>query len=74
MKIYRLDVLEVQREARFGAIVSSYVAPRTLQKSEFYATQDKAESRRAEINNGLNALVGVSPVYEVTVTPVEVIE
>jgi hypothetical protein len=72
VKVYRLDVLEVGDTP--SMVSSSFRASRTPQRQEFYQSREAAEKRQAEIRNSITTLLGYTPRYEVTVTPVEVIE
>lgn len=72
MKIYRLDLSEIQNGS-FSAI-SSQIAIRTTKKQEFYSSHDKARDRQTEIQAALQALIGYTSNFEVTVTAIEVIE
>jgi hypothetical protein len=72
MTIYRVQVFEVGETP--AAIVSSYRAPRTNTKTEFYASKEKAEARMAELRNSITMLSGFTRNYEIDLTPIEVIE
>lgn len=74
MKIYRLDINEIENPSRMASISSNYVSPRHLKKSEFYLSIEKAEAKRQDIQDGLSKLIGYFPSVEVTITPIEVIE
>lgn len=72
MKIYKLEVNKVQEPS--GAALSSYIAPRQLQKYYFYLDKLKAEKHRDEIYDGLQKLVGLFAGIEAIITEIEVIE
>jgi hypothetical protein len=72
MKIYRLEVNQVH--SPMGAVISSHQSKRTPQKCEHFATIEKAEARRNEINEGISCLIGYTPAFEVVIIPIEVTE
>ena len=73
MKIYKLEVNEVAALPEHG-VLGTYRSPRTLKKSEFYLSKDKAKEKQDEIYNGMSKLVGFIPSVEVIISEIEVIE
>lgn len=72
MKIYRLDVNKVQEPT--GAVFSSYISPRTTQKSVYYLKESDAKAKQLEIYEGMQKLVGFLTGFEAIITTIEVVE
>lgn len=72
MKVYKVIVNEVASDP--AVCVSSYVAPRTLRKEEFYSNKESADKRVNEIYEGMQKLVGFIPKVEARVVEIEVSE
>lgn len=72
MKIYRLDYNEVADDPQI--CISSYRAPRTPIKQQYFASKEVALKKQSEIYEGLSKLIGFIPKVEVLITEIEVIE
>lgn len=72
MKVYKVSIREIHTQSM--AMISSYTAPRTEQKVEFYSTRELADQRANAIRDGITKLLGYVPTMEVGVSEIDVKE